>query len=124
MPYWLHPKTDKDGERRLVAAWEVYKRSQSKKIIADSTGAEKDEYADASDDNTSPLPLVININTTDSATLVRLKGIGPSTAGKIIARIRARGPFSSIDQLLEIRSFPKETFNMLKRHLTIADTIK
>ncbi len=83
--------------------------------------ATDDAYTDASDDNETPLPAVININTADSATLVKFRGIGPATARKIIIRIKTEGPFTDIDQLRELYSFPEETFQMLKKHLVTRD---
>jgi DNA uptake protein ComE-like DNA-binding protein len=115
MSLWVHPVNDTEKERQLIAAWEVYKRSQPK---TDSTH-EKNDYQDAFDDNDAPLPAIIELNSADSATLVRLKGIGPVTAGKIVARRREKGPFTHIDQLKEVGAFAPETFEILKKHLTI-----
>jgi DNA uptake protein ComE-like DNA-binding protein len=115
MYLWVHPKVDEEQNKKLVAAWEVFKRSQP---VTDTTGATKKEYQDAYDEQATPLPDTININTADSATLVRLKGIGPVTAGKIVAR-RNKHPFTSVEQLSDVGSFSDSTFAMLKRHLTV-----
>lgn len=67
----------------------------------------------------APLPAHINLNKTDSATLVRLNGIGAILAHKILERRRNLGGFLRHDQLLEIYKFPDSTYNYLKEKLTI-----
>jgi competence ComEA-like helix-hairpin-helix protein len=118
MPFWVRPIVNKDREAKLVAAWEIFKRSQPP-ATNDTAGQGKNDYQDAYDDNRSPLPNIINLNTADSATLVRLKGIGPVTAAKIIAYRNKNGPFSSVSQLLEVHHFPSATFDILKKHLCV-----
>ena len=118
MHLWVHPKTDPEKDKQLVAAWETFKRSHPPLKKPDTTGTIND-YEDAFDDNETPLPTIIDINTADSATLVRLKGIGPVTAGEIVAIRKNKGPFTNIDQLMEIRKFPAATFKILKAHLVI-----
>ncbi len=109
MPFWVSPVTDSEKETKLAAAWEKFKRQQP--AVKDSIG-----------DNNTSLPAIININTADSATLVRLKGIGPVIAGKIIARRTKKGPFTHISQLRELGRFDTATFEMLKTHLIINET--
>lgn len=99
MHLWVQPNTDKAREQRLREAWENYKNTQP---IA-----------------TEPLPDSINLNTADSATLVRLKGIGPVTAHKIIVRRSTLGPFTDINQLRELGSFSDTVFADLKRQLAL-----
>ena len=118
MHIWVHPKTDPEKDKQLVAAWERFKRSHPPVKTPDTAGTTND-YQDAFDDNETPLPAIIDINTADSATLVRFKGIGPVTAGGIVARRKNKGPFTNIDQLMEIRKFPAATFKILKAHLVI-----
>ena len=107
MSIWVYPAMDSEKEKKLVAAWETFKRAHP--VVIDSSeqdnsgGKNKNDYEDAFDDNETPLPNIIDINTADSATLVRLKGIGPVMAGKIIERRKKTGPFTSVDQLREIR---------------------
>lgn len=46
----------------------------------------------------------VNLNTADAETLVReLKGIGAAKAQAIIEYREAHGPFSSVDELLEVK---------------------
>ncbi len=119
MHLWVHTDKDVEKEKKLVAAWEVFKRSQP--VPKTNDAADNSEYADASDDNATPLPNIININTADSATLVRLKGIGPATASKIVARRKNKGLFTSVNQLMEVSSMPTATFEILKKHLSVGD---
>ena len=119
---WVHPAINTEKEKKLAAAWESFKRSQPR-VSKDTADEDKNDYEDALDENETPLPVIINLNTADSATLVRLKGIGPVTAAKIIAYRNNNGPFTSIGQLSEIHHFPAAIFEILKKHLTV-DTLK
>lgn len=67
----------------------------------------------------APLPAHINLNKTDSATLVQLKGIGSLLAHKIMERKFALGGFLNHEQLLEIYKFPDSTYTYLKEKLII-----
>lgn len=99
MHLWVRPGSDKAQEKRLRQAWENYKNTQT--AIAE------------------PLPDNINLNTADSATLVRLKGIGPVTAHKIIQHRSNIGPFTDLSQLREIGSFSDTVFAELLMHLSL-----
>ena len=116
MSLWVHPPNNDEENKKLSAAWETFKRSQPVETD-DNTDKTKKDHQDAFDESTSPLPDTINVNTADSATLVRLKGIGPVTAGKIKARIKSKGPFTDIEQLKEVGVFTNETFELLKKHV-------
>ena len=118
MPLWVHPAKDAENEKRLVTAWETFKRTQSKPV--NDTAQKKNDYQDAFDENETPLPNVIDLNTVDSETLVRLKGIGPITAGKIVARRKKKGPYTDVEQLKEVGVFTAPTFEILKKHLRIS----
>lgn len=67
----------------------------------------------------APIPAFIELNKTDSATLVRLNGIGPTLAHKIIARRDALGGFLKHEQLMEVYRFSDTVFKMLKEKLLI-----
>lgn len=67
----------------------------------------------------APLPAHIDINTADSATLVKLRGIGPFFAHKLIERRNALGGYINQEQLMEAYHFKDSTFAMLKEKLVI-----
>jgi len=67
----------------------------------------------------TPLPDHIDLNAADSATIVRLNGIGPTLAHKIIEKRVALGGFVRYEQLNEIYRFPDTTFRMLREKLVI-----
>ena len=113
MHLWVHAVNDIKKEKELIIASETFKQSQ--RVVK----TDNDDYQDAADDNETPLPNIIDLNTADSATLVRLKGIGPVTASKIIERRKNIGPFTNVDQLLEIHHIPDATFEILKKHLIV-----
>jgi DNA uptake protein ComE-like DNA-binding protein len=56
----------------------------------------------------------IDINHCDSATLVRLPGIGPVLSVRIVKYRRLLGGFASIEQLREVYGLKPETFEMIK----------
>ena len=66
-----------------------------------------------------PLPAVIDLNSADAKTLVRLNGIGQTLADKIVARRAALGGFIKHEQLLEVYKFSDTTYAMLKEKLGI-----
>jgi len=119
MYLWVHPKTEHEQEQKLAAAWATFKRSQSEPTVDDTVEHKKNDWQDTFDDNTTPLPDTINLNTADSATLVRLKGIGPVTAGKIIARRVKKGPYTDLEQIREAGAFSTASFELLKKHLRV-----
>lgn len=116
MSLWVHPPAPTAEDKRLAAAWETYKRSQP--AITDSANKKKD-FEDNFSENETPLPDTIDLNTADSALLVRLKGIGPVTAGRIVGRRIKKGPYTDIEQLKEIGVFSQEVWELLKKHLVV-----
>jgi DNA uptake protein ComE-like DNA-binding protein len=121
MHIWIKPENDTEKEKKLLTAWENIKHSQSvaaaAPYLSDSSAMQGSIYRNTVDKASSPS--TVNINSADSATFIRLKGIGPVTAHKIIERRKIKGPFTSIDQLLDIPRFPKKAFYLLRQHLRI-----
>ena len=116
MALWVHPSTNEEQNKKLITAAQTFQRIQP--IIHTDTTAPIKDYQDKFDEQTTPLPDQIDLNTADSATLVRLKGIGPATAARIIAR-RKKKPFTSISQLSEVGRIPHKTMELLKKHLFV-----
>ncbi|SMQ63653.1 ComEA family DNA-binding protein [Agreia sp. VKM Ac-1783] len=61
-----------------------------------------------------PASTTVNLNTADSAALETLPRIGPETAKKIIDYRDEHGPFTSIDQLLEVPGIGQKTLDGLR----------
>jgi competence protein ComEA len=64
-----------------------------------------------------PLPATLDLNTIDSAMLVRLNGIGPTLAHKIIERRKLLGGYLRHEQLLEVYKFSDSTLTMLRQRI-------
>lgn len=58
-------------------------------------------------------PLNIELNTADSAALVRVYGVGPVFASRIIGLRNVLGGFWSVDQLREVRGITDEVFRKI-----------
>lgn len=123
MHYWVPSPQPLSTDARLQAAYQAYERSHANDTPAndatDNKTAKKQnlDYVDKSDKGDTPVPAVININTADSQTLVRLKGIGPAMAHKIIVR-RSRKRFATVDELQDVQTIPAATFDILRPHLS------
>jgi DNA uptake protein ComE-like DNA-binding protein len=57
---------------------------------------------------------LMDINLSDSATLVRLPGIGPVLSARIIKYRKLLGGFAGIEQLKEVYGLPEETYELIK----------
>lgn len=58
-------------------------------------------------------PVRMNINTADAALLQRLPRIGPALAGRIIAYRQEIGPFSNINQVVNVRGIGEKTLEKM-----------
>lgn len=109
MSMWVKPPIDTAQQEKLTKAWETYKNAhavQVKKTTADI----------------QPLPDVININTADSATLIRLKGLGEVNVSRILYYRREYGRFTDVEQIHAICHMPAATFRELKKHISVSAT--
>ena len=57
---------------------------------------------------------LMDINLSDSATLIRLPGIGPVLSARIIKYRRLLGGFARVEQLKEVYGLPLETYEVIK----------
>lgn len=69
--------------------------------------------------SSQPPQLIIELNSADSAQLVRLNGVGPVFASRIIKYRSLLGGFYSKQQLMEVYNFPKETYDRIEENITI-----
>ncbi len=86
----------------------------SKEEVLDfsSTGFEKKK-------SLPPEEKSININEADLETLIRLPGIGPKTAQKIIDLRSQKSKFENLEELMEVKGIGEVKFNKIKKFLYI-----
>jgi competence protein ComEA len=65
-------------------------------------------------DASGSAPAAVDLNTADAAALETLPRIGPETAKKIIDYRDEHGPFTSLDQLLEVPGIGQKTLDGLR----------
>ena len=56
----------------------------------------------------------VNINTADAVELAALPGIGPVSAGRIVAYREAHGPFRTVEDLLAVRGIGQKRLSSLR----------
>jgi competence protein ComEA len=61
----------------------------------------------------------ISLNSATEAQLESLPGVGPVMAGKIVAYRQQNGPFTSVDQLKEVKGIGDKTFAQIKDHVQL-----
>jgi len=61
----------------------------------------------------------ININTASHAELESLPGIGPYLAQQIISYREANGPFTSIEDIIDVYGIGQSTFELIKDLITV-----
>lgn len=103
------PFKEKDNTVKNSGLAGVVTKKTGKSVIASKTAGE-------TADNSTGL---ININTADSSKLQQLKGVGPSTAEKIISYRQQQGDFKKIEDLMNVSGIGKKTFEALKDKITV-----
>lgn len=66
---------------------------------------------------------LIELNSTDSTELVKLRGIGPVFATRILKYRDLLGGYYEKEQLLEVYGFPEETYTRIKDQITVDTTL-
>ncbi len=61
----------------------------------------------------------VNINTATTTELIRLPGVGEATAGRIIQYRDEHGPFSSVDELQNVKGIGRKKLERLAPYCTI-----
>ena len=61
----------------------------------------------------------LELNTADTTDLQKLRGIGSGWAKAIVAYRQKLGGFVSVNQLLEIKNFPAETFSKIEKNIFV-----
>jgi competence protein ComEA len=84
-------------------------------------GKEEHRYPAAGYADRIAAPEKIELNSTDAATLVLLKGIGPAFAKRILNYRNALGGFVSVEQLKEVYGLPDSVYRQISPRL-LTDT--
>lgn len=93
--------------------------------IEQPTDLDTTEGADSSDDQSETdapgiLPgEVFDLNTVSEADLTRLPGIGDAKAAAIVAWRTENGPFTSVDQLLEVKGIGEGILGKISPYVTV-----
>jgi competence protein ComEA len=66
-----------------------------------------------------PVTGVVNINTANRAELIKLPGIGPAKAERILTFRKRRGNFRRVRDLRRVKGIGRMTLKRLARHLTV-----
>lgn len=67
----------------------------------------------------APADAAVNLNTADASLLETIPGVGPVTAGAILDFRTENGPFTSIDQLLDVSGIGPATLEEMRSYVTI-----
>lgn len=126
-PYTAHALINwRNKGKRFYQAEEVQKlyslSDKDYKRIAPYIRIKQDEFDNQAKERfkkQAPLPARINLNTIDSATLVRLDGIGSVLAHKIIFYRQQLGGFLQVQQLLEVYRFADSNMKAFNNQLFI-----
>ena len=67
----------------------------------------------------STVPSKVNINTATASQLDELPGVGPSTAKRIIAYRQSKGPFSKVEDLLNVPGIGPAKLDAMRPMVTV-----
>lgn len=65
----------------------------------------------------APAPFTIDVNAADAVELAQLPGLGPAMARRIVDHRRDRGPFPTIESLLDVPGIGAATLARMRPHL-------
>jgi competence protein ComEA len=71
------------------------------------------------DTGVQPNASIINLNTATQAELESLPRIGPSIAGRIVEYRTLNGPFTDVEQIMNVSGIGPATFNAIKDFITV-----
>ncbi len=63
----------------------------------------------------------VDINTASAEALQQLRGVGPAIAERIVAYRTEHGPFTSVEELLEVRGIGEATLAEIREEITLGD---
>lgn len=111
----------------LILLLAAPRRGQPIQLIPAPTRAATSTAALVTDMATStplapPTQAIIDVNLATATQLDQLPGVGPTLAQSIVAYRDAHGPFTSIDDLLNVPGIGQRTLDAIRPFIMIADT--
>ena len=110
----LFKALENEKRNELITRQKKEKKVDSELELLDFSNSELDSKKE-----TVLFPSIINLNDADLETLIKLPGIGPKTAEKIILLRTQKGGFSKIDELTEVKGIGLKKLNKIKSFLFI-----
>ena len=104
--YWNQARVLVDGEMIYVPTLEEAKERQVGELPTDSFSPEADDGR-------------VNINTASKEELMTIPGIGEAKAVAIIAYREKNGPFSSLEELMQVEGIKDGVFSKMKDYIKI-----
>jgi len=99
---------------------EIYRAPMREEPVA--FGAEADDSAHISLPSGSWIDGRLDVNLADYADLLRLSGVGPVLAGRIIDYRDRHGPFTAVDSLINVAGIGNVKLDKLRPHICIRET--
>lgn len=75
----------------------------------------------------SPMAVIasgpVDINTADAASLEQVKGIGPAKASAIVQFREQNGPFTSVDDLVQVPGLGEKTVAQIREQVSVSTAV-
>ena len=116
--------TPLDVRQSLSRQDSVFAAQANARLIAPSGADERDKRASETIERTgtsgaADTPSIVDINTATGRAFETLPGIGPATAEKIIEHRRTHGPFSRVEDLMNVKGIGPKKFEKLRQFITV-----
>lgn len=102
--------------------WNLAERLTDGQMIyfpTEEEAKERKASAEASGAQTSEGDGLIDINTADAAQLMTIPGIGETRAAAILAYREENGPFSKVEDIMQVSGIKRALFEKMKDYITI-----
>ncbi len=102
---------------RVLAVWMVVFFC----LVMTAAAAQPAGPAPAGERTGTRAELQVDLNRAGESELIKVPGIGPALAKRIIEFRESHGPFRRVEDLLKIRGIGEKSFQKLKPYLTVSE---
>lgn len=121
--YGMNDSIYSEIEKFIVIQSQPVAKNTSGKPDIDRQGTENreriDKFHEANDNEEFPVNVIIELNSADTTDLLKLNGIGPVFASRILKYRNLLGGFYSGTQLMEVYNFPEETYQSIQSRISV-----